>query len=114
MVPGTPATDRYAVTYAFDEDHAGADPNPIDRIRRTVGSMQRDEELIAFRGAVQVVDEAGRSRLVTARYEASSKATIGRLNWRCELPACGSPRIIDADTVGTDGVDAAVTGEAWS
>lgn len=111
MVHGTPSTERYAVTYAFDEDYGGSCPKPIKRIRETVGAMQRDELHIVFLGAVQVVDEAGLPRIVTARYEASSKGMIGLLNWRCELPACGSPQIINTDTFGTDGVGAGVVGE---
>lgn len=110
MVHGTPATERYTVTYAFDEDSGGACPKPIERIRETVGAMQRDELLIAFLGAIQVVDEAGRSRRVTARFEASSKGMIGLLNWLGGLPACGSPQLIDPETFGTDGVDAGVAG----
>lgn len=111
MVHGTPANERYTVTYAFDEDYGGACPNPIERIRETVGAMQRDEQLIAFLGAVQVVDETGRSRIVTARYEASSKGTIGLLNWLGGLPACGSPQIINSDAFGTNGGVAGVTGQ---
>lgn len=110
----TPGTKQYAVTYAFDEDEGGTRPRPIERIRATARAMKRDEFMIGFLGAIQVVDEAGRLRMVTARYEASTQGVIGLLNCRSELPACGAPQIIETDTSSNDGIDSGVAVEVSS
>lgn len=104
----TADTERYAVTYAFDGHGAGSGPKPIERILETARSLTRDGLTIGFLGAVQVVDEAGRLRMVTARFEAPSQGVIGLLNCRGELPACGAPRRINTEPIDSDPVAAGV------
>lgn len=110
----TPGTKQYTVTYSFDEEEGGARPRPIERILATARSMKRDKLMIAFLGAIQVVDEAGRLRMVMVRFEASTQGVIGILNCRSELPACGAPQIIETDTSGKDGINSGVVVEVGS
>jgi hypothetical protein len=57
--------------------------------------MRREGVDIAFLGATQEINGAGQLIEVTARYDAPDKGTVGRLNCRACLPACGSPQRTD-------------------
>ena len=86
-------TNRYDVTYAFDERAREKHVDPIDIITATVSRMQHDNIEIDFGGAIQEVNASGELVEVTARYIAPTKGTIGRCNCRTRLPASGPPKL---------------------
>lgn len=83
---------RYTVTYAFDGYLNGAYAEAIERIREAEGRMSEEGERIDFLGATQEINAAGQLVEMSARYAASSKGTVGRLNCRARLPATGGPK----------------------
>lgn len=85
-------TSRYIATYAYNGYLRGAYAESIPRIRGTATEMRREGIDIEFLGATQRIDGDGQLIEVTARYEAPSKGTVGRLNCRACLPTSGSPR----------------------
>lgn len=94
--------NRYTVTYSFSghlrEDYTEA----ISRIRETVEELNHEDVAITFVGATLEIHHTARPNTITARYEAPSKGTIGWLNCRARLPACGPPQREDADTTESD------------
>lgn len=83
---------RYIVTYWFEGYPHSQHPEPVSLIAETVSDMQRAGIDIALLGATQEYDPSGRLTKTTAEYSAPTKGTIGRLNCRASLPACGSPQ----------------------
>lgn len=110
MPPEITSVTRYAVTYSFDGYLSGQDPDPVSLITETVTEMQRDGTAIAFLGATQEIDPSGQLIETTARYLASNKGTIGRLNCRACLPASGSPQRQDMVETESESQRVAVTG----
>ena len=91
---------RYTVTYSFDGYLSAQYRDPVPLIAETVAEMRQNGTEIAFLGATQEVDPSGRVIQTTTRYSAPNKGTIGRLNCRARLPACGSPqrqRVVERD-----------------
>ena len=92
---------RYTVTYSFEGYPHAQHRNPVTLIAEAVAEMQQSGTDIAFLGATREFDPSGAVIQTTARYSASNKGTIGRLNCRARLPACGSPqrrRIAESDS----------------
>lgn len=88
----TPSANRYTVTYEFNGYLRGEYAEAIAQIRETIAELRREELEVAFLGATLEINGAGQLTTVTARYMAPSKGTVGRLNCRAKLPACGSPQ----------------------
>lgn len=85
-------TATYTSTYAFNDYLRGEYSEPISLIEETVVQMQREGIDIEFLGATQRINGTGQLIECTARYAASSKGTVGQLNWRACLPASGPPQ----------------------
>lgn len=101
---------RYTVTYSFDGYPHPGHREPVTLISEAVAEMQQNGTDIVFLGATREFDPSGAVIQTTARYSASNKGTIGRLNCRASLPACGSPqrrRVAESDSEDSRG---AVTG----
>lgn len=104
MSERTGELNRYTVTYAFSGYLRQEYTEAISRIRTTIEELHREEAEIAFSGATLDINEASQLITITARYEAPNKGTIGRLNCRAGLPACGQPQREDTDTTESDRV----------
>lgn len=89
---------EYTVTYVFNGYLRGEYSESISRISESITQLQREGVDIEFCGATQKINGAGQLIAVTARYEAPSKRTIGRLNCRACLPATGPPQHDGKDT----------------
>lgn len=63
----------------------------VDDILTAVEELNEEGVSIEFLGARQTIDGDGNVVEITASYTAPTKGTIGRLNVRGELPACGTP-----------------------
>lgn len=83
--------NRYTATYRVDGDHREMNESTIEKITRTVKTMQQEDIDIEFLGAKQTIDADGDAVEITARYAAPTKGTVGHLSVLAELPACGSP-----------------------
>lgn len=105
MSDQTTQLDRYAVTYAFNGYLRGDYAEAVSRIRNTIEELHREQREIEFCGATLEINRAGQLITATAWYEAPNKGTIGRVNCRARLPACGQPERAEADT--TDEITAA-------
>lgn len=102
MVDRTTQLNRYTVTYAFDGYPRIEYAEAISRIRETIAELDREEVAITFLGATLEINAAAQLTAITVRYEARNKGTIGRLNCRAGLPACGQPQRNDTDTTDHD------------
>jgi hypothetical protein len=89
------SNSKYTATYAFNGYLRGEYAEAIALISETVDEMQREGVDIAFLGATQKINGAEQLIELTARYDAPNKGTVGRLNCRACLPACGSPQCVD-------------------
>lgn len=83
--------NRYTATYSLAGDEQEMNESTIEKITRTVRTMQQEDIDIEFLGAEQSIDANGDVVEVTVRYVAPTKGTIGRLSVLAELPTCGSP-----------------------
>lgn len=104
MTDRTSQLNRYTVTYTFNSYLRGEYAKAIARIRETITELHREGVEITFLGATLEINGAGQLITTTARYEAPTKGTIGRLNCRARLPACGQPQREDTDTTEPDGI----------
>jgi len=86
------SNSKYTATYAFNGYLRGEYAEPVSLISETVDRMREEGVDIAFLGATQKINGAGQLIELTARYDAPSQGTVGRLNCRACLPACGSPQ----------------------
>jgi len=89
------SNSKYTATYTFNGYLRGEYAEAVSLISETVDRMREEGIDIAFLGATQEINGAGQLIELTARYDAPSKGTVGRLNCRACLPACGSPQCVD-------------------
>lgn len=96
--------NRYTVTYAFNGYPRVEYAEAISHICETIAELHREGGRIAFLGATLEINGTGQRSTITTRYEAPNKGTIGWLNCRAQLPACGQPQREDANTTESDGI----------
>lgn len=101
--------NRYTVTYAFNGHLRGEYAEAISRILKTVGELHREGVEVEFLGATMDINRAGQPITIKARYEAPTKGTIGWLNYRARLPACGEPQRKEAATTESEDRNIAIT-----
>lgn len=114
MLDRTNKPDRYAVTYAFNGYLRGEYADPVSRIRDIIAELQREEVEIEFLGATLELNGSGQLIRAIVRYEAPTKGTVGRLNCRACLPACGEPQHEEADPTECDDRDVGVASDSES
>lgn len=83
---------RYSVTYGYNGYLRGKYHKCIDAVTDAIEELQAEDVDVEFLGATQEINGAGQLVEVTVRFAAPTKGTLGRLNCRGCLPACGPPR----------------------
>jgi hypothetical protein len=80
------------VTYTFDTATNAASDDLVAQLDDVATRLRRDGVPIEFRGGIQRIDADGRVVELTARFDARTKGTVGRLN--CHGGATGE-RVAD-------------------
>jgi len=93
------STATYTVTYTFDTATNAASDDLVTRLDDVATRLRRDGVPIEFRGGIQRIDADGRVVEMTARFNARTKGTVGRLNCHGGYRRAGRRPVFDSNAV---------------